>query len=213
VRLGQQLAEPSGICLERVGRDGAGFRDVGTQREIFNFARDELAHITSSRARLAQRPVDVDSRRQFGACVASTVFEQPRHRAQSGTGGAGELRLRIESMPEQREDTAEARIEIDLRLTAPHQPVVQDGAAAQERDDQIAVDAFVESGAVRIEHCFEAAQPLGGAAAAILERGLGEVIELIVAARDAQLARQDRRIVKCFVKKARASSAQPGMSA
>ena len=50
-------------------------------------------------------------------------------------------------MQKQGEDAAQAWVQVQLGLTAPHEPVVQDGPPAQIGADQVAVQPLVERGA------------------------------------------------------------------
>jgi hypothetical protein len=99
------------------------------------------------------------------------------------------------------EDATEARGEIDLGLTAPHEPIVEDGAAAQVRADEITIDALVERGARVVGKLVETGEPGGRAAATVLESCFRKVVQAIVVAIDAELRSQDGRILQGFVEK------------
>ena len=77
-------------------------------------------------------------------------------RAQAADGGVDEVRLRLQAMQEEGEDAGQARVEVDLRLAPPHQPIVEDGLAAQVRADQVAVKALIEGVAGIVAELVEA---------------------------------------------------------
>ncbi len=104
-------------------------------------------------------------------------------------------------MQEEGEDAAQTGAEVGLGLAAPHLPVGEDGAAAQVRADEITIDALVERCAGIVGKLLEAGQPCGGSAAAVFEGGLGEVVQAVVVAVDAQLRSGDGGVLEGLVEK------------
>jgi hypothetical protein len=102
-------------------------------------------------------------------------------------------------MQEKVEDAVQARIEVDLRLTAPHEPVVQDGAAAEMGTNQVAVETLVEGVTGVVGEVLETLQPGGGTAAAVFEGGLGEIVEAVVEPVDTELGSEDGGVLQGFV--------------
>src|SRR5205085_3967064 len=149
--------------------------------------------------RLADCALDIHLRRELGLQVVATVFECAGDGAQAGYCRSDQLALGLEAVQEQREHAAQARIQVGFGLASPHLPVVENRAAAQVGTDQVAVEELVEGRAGSLRELLKAFEPGGRAAATVGEGGLRQIVEAIVEAVDAELRRQDGRILQRLV--------------
>src|SRR5439155_85312 len=109
-------------------------------------------------------------------------------------GGFGELALGAESMKEEREDAVQPRVQVRRRLPAPHLQRLSDLTAAQDRDEQVAVDALRRREPI-VRDRAKAAEPRVVGVDAGADRRFTDIVEPLVVFGEAQARREGGRVV------------------
>src|SRR5438093_50495 len=193
-RVGLPLVKEGREVLERARRLRAGLEETLLRRGLLHLRRHELARVLRGRARLPDSPLEIHTRRAQEIEVRDPVGDVARDLREPRGGGFGELALGAESMEEKREDAVEPRVQVRRRLPAPHLQGLSDLTAAQDRDEQVAVDALGRREPI-VRDRAKAAEPRVVGVDARADRRFTDIVETLVVFGEAQARREGGRVV------------------
>ena len=115
------------------------------ERGVLHLRRHELARIARGRFRLADRAVHVDRWNEREVHVRLAVGHVFGHGKEARARRIGEVALGPEAVEEERENAAQRRIQIGVRLALPIEARLVQLAPAKRGEDDVAIDALVRS--------------------------------------------------------------------